>query len=233
MKTARPGSHHHQSRCVLLHSAATHRPVVAAVDAVLIQNCTDGRSELRVGEPVDDWVEDDGRLCQESRDGGGERRQVELLFAFAERPELSDEADDGVGRPGREAEKGQREDDEGRAYVRLPAPLAEGHGRLAERGRAVAGHDESRHLAGGADDESENGRVAESEDGDGEDEAEDEEVNVVEAVGQVARRVVPRARHQHSFRLVRRPAKQPRRSHQRSAVDPNSNTNLQKMKCWF
>ena len=225
--------HEQHRRCVVIGSAAGPAGVVAAVEAVLINDCTDGRSELRVGEPVDDWVEDDGRLCQESRDGGGERRQVELLFAFAERPELSDEADDGVGRPGREAEKGQREDDEGRAYVRLPAPLAEGHGRLAERGRAVAGHDESRHLAGGADDESENGRVAESEDGDGEDEAEDEEVNVVEAVGQVARRVVPRARHQHSFRLVRRPAKQPRRSHQRSAVDPDSNTNLHKMKCWF
>ena len=225
--------HEQHRRCVVIGSAAGPAGVVAAVEAVLINDCTDGRSELRVGEPVDDWVEDDGRLCQESRDGGGERRQVELLFAFAERSELSDEADDGVGRPGREAEKGQREDDEGRAYVRLPAPLAEGHGRLAERGRAVAGHDESRHLAGGADDESENGRVAESEDGDGQNEAEDEEVNVVEAVGQVARRVVPRARHQHSFRLVRRPAKQPRRSHQRSAVDPDSNTNLHKMKCWF
>lgn len=179
-------------------------------------------------ETVDQRIENDGRLGQECWDGSRQGRQFKLsvVIVVFERTELANQTDNGVRCPGSETQKGQRQNDQGRPDVSLSASFTERHCRFTERCPSVTGHDEPGHFPGRTNDEPEDGRITKCQNGDGQNEAEDKQIQVVETVGQCPRSVVPRTGNQNSFRLIGRPAKEPRRSHQSSAMKPNSGASL-------
>ena len=61
-------------------------------------------------ESVDQWVQSDDRLGEKCWDGDRQRRQSHLTVII-DWAELADETDDGVRRPGRNIEQGQRQND--------------------------------------------------------------------------------------------------------------------------
>ena len=71
---------------------------------------------------------------------------------------------------------------------------------------AIDGRGQSRYLPGRSNDEAKDGRVAKNQNGDGQDESENKEVDVVEATGGLWR-VVQGAGDEQSFRSVGRPSK--------------------------
>jgi hypothetical protein len=105
------------------------------------------------------------------------------LAIFVDWTELADETHDGVRCPRRVAKHRQRQNDQRRPDVRLPSSFTEGDGRFAERHSAIARHDQTSHFSGRADNETKNGSVAISQNGDGQNETEKQEINVVETIG--------------------------------------------------
>ena len=75
---------------------------------------------------------------------------------------------------------------------------------------AIAGRNQSRYLLGRSRNDTKDGRVAKHQNDDGQDETKNEQVNVIDSIGQGPRRVVPGTGDEQSLRFERRPAKQPR-----------------------
>ena len=83
---------------------------VPSADAHIAEEYTDRRAKLRMREYVDQRIQSDDGLGEKCWDGDSQGRQSHPAV-IVDWAELADKTDDGIRRPGRNIEQGQRQND--------------------------------------------------------------------------------------------------------------------------